>query len=73
VQDTPCIPLNEYSRAGWKLAVDPPAGARFRLRYDVAGDDECAAARAPWVNLRFTSPAARPRPPPTEMSAVMPS
>jgi hypothetical protein len=29
-------------------------GARFRLRYDVAGNEEYAAARAPWVNLRFT-------------------
>ena len=54
VQNTPCIRLNRYSRASWKLAVDPPAGARFRLRYDVAGDDEYTAARAPWVNLRFT-------------------
>jgi hypothetical protein len=54
VQDTPCIPLNQYSRARWKLAVDPPAGAKFRLRYDVAGDEEYAAARAPWVKLRFT-------------------
>ena len=54
VQDSPCIPLNQYSRARWKLAVDPPAGARFRLRYDVAGDEEYTTARASWVNLRFT-------------------
>jgi hypothetical protein len=54
VQDTPCIPLNQYSRASWKLTSDPPAGARFRLHYDLAGDEEYAAAAAPWVNLRFT-------------------
>lgn len=54
VQNTPCIPLNQYSRARWKLAADPPAGARFRLRYKVAGDDDYTAALARWVNLRFT-------------------
>ena len=54
VQNTPCIPLNQYSSARWKLTVATPAGARFRLRYDLAGDEEYAAATAPWVNLRFT-------------------
>jgi hypothetical protein len=54
VQNTPCIPLNRYSRARWQLAVDPPPGAKFRLRYKVAGDKEYTAALASWVKLRFT-------------------
>jgi hypothetical protein len=54
VRRTRCISLNRYSRARWTLAGNPPAGARFRLRYEAPGDAAFALAKAPWTHLKFT-------------------
>jgi len=54
VRRTRCIGLNRYSRARWTLTGNPPAGARFRLRYDAPGDAALAGAKAAWTYLRFT-------------------
>ena len=54
VRDTSCIPLNQYSRARWRFTVNPPLGAKYRLRYEVPGDADYTAAPASWVNIRFT-------------------
>ena len=49
-----CIALDSSSRAGWTLTGTPPAGARFRLRYEAPGDAAFSGTTAGWAYVRFT-------------------
>jgi hypothetical protein len=51
---SPCLQLSRTSPATWPLRGDPPAGAKFRLRYEWAGSPAYAPRNATWSYLRFT-------------------
>ena len=51
---TGCVRLDANSEATWTLTGSPPAGARFRLRYEAPADPAYASANSPWAYIRFT-------------------
>lgn len=54
VRRSTCLTLDEGSQARWTLKGDPPAGARFRMRYEWEGNDALSPRNARWVHVRFT-------------------
>ena len=53
-QRSNCLRPDRTSRTTWPLRGAPPAGARFRVRYEWAGSPTYAPRNATWAYLRFT-------------------
>lgn len=49
-----CLRLSQTSTADWAVRGDPPAGTRFRVRYEWAGSPTYSPRNATWTYLRFT-------------------